>query len=103
MDAIAYDPFQPIAYRFIDDLRAGSVYLFNKVGFEPAAMHLPIALSVPCDFYIVLHSRTEIRLARANINIPKLPPRFIDFMDVYSLRDRMLAGALYHYCHTMCG
>ncbi|XBI09233.1 hypothetical protein VPH35_136832 [Triticum aestivum] len=96
MDAIAFDPFQPIAYRFSENLRAGSVHLFKKVGFEPAAMHLPVALPVPCDFYIVLHSRTEVLLARASINIPSLPPRFIDFIDAYSLRNRMLAGALYH-------
>ena len=49
---------------------------------------------VPNEFYIIFHWRTQIPYPRANINIPPLPPQFIDFEDVYMLRNRMLVDVI---------
>jgi hypothetical protein len=77
-------------YKF---LHTGEVYLLRNVGFEMCEMPPPISLTIPAVYYVVLHARTEFRLAGPNVFVPSLPWLFMNFGDVNRLRNRMLAGA----------
>uniref|UniRef100_A0ACD5U0P9 Uncharacterized protein n=1 Tax=Avena sativa TaxID=4498 RepID=A0ACD5U0P9_AVESA len=91
MDAIAYGQQ---AIRFNRELRVGEVYFFKYVGFEPTDMPSTFPLAIPTEYYVIMHARTEIHHAGANVSIPTLPSRFMDFIDTYRLRNRMLTDII---------
>jgi hypothetical protein len=68
------------------------VYLIRGVGFETVEMPLQVGLVLPAEYYILVHSRTQIHPPRPNIFVPKLLPQFMEFSDVARLRNRMLTG-----------
>ena len=88
MEAIA---LRQQANRF-NELQTGEVYYFRCVGFELADGRPPTALKIPREYYLVLHHRTQFMLVRANVSIPRLPSRFMDFIDVATLPNKMLTG-----------
>ena len=96
MEAVA--PGQQ-AYRFNGDLQAESVYLFKSVRFERADGAPPTALTIPTEFYLVLHSRVQITLAGPNVSIPRIPSRFSSFRDAASLPNKKIIG-MYNYLDT---
>jgi hypothetical protein len=65
------------------------VYLIRGVGFKTVEMPL---LVLPAEYYILVHSRTQIHPPRPNISIPKLLSWFMEFNDVARLGNRMLTG-----------
>jgi hypothetical protein len=89
MEAVAYGQH---ANRFKNELRIGEVYLIRGLGFQPADMPPQLGLAIPSDYYIIMHSRTQIRPAGPSISIPCLPSRFMDFIHIAGLRNKMLTG-----------
>jgi hypothetical protein len=97
MEAVAYGQQ---ANRFINELQIGKVYIFNYVGFETAELPPPFGLSIPTNYYVIMHTRTEIRPAGSNVSIPKLPSWFMDFNLAAKLRNKMLTGAYNFLVHN---
>uniref|UniRef100_A0ACD5TF58 Uncharacterized protein n=1 Tax=Avena sativa TaxID=4498 RepID=A0ACD5TF58_AVESA len=92
MEAIAYGQQ---AYRLANELQISEVYLIRGLGFQTADMPPQFGLAISTNFYVVMHSWTQVHLAGPNISIPVLPSQFMDFDDAARLRDKMLTGA---YC-----
>ena len=91
MEALAY---AEQADRLNGSLQTDSVYFITNVGFEPTDMPLDMVLAVSSSFFINLHARTWVHAARDHISIHVLPPRFMDFQEVYSRPDRTLTGII---------
>lgn len=93
MDAKAYGQ---TAYRCNNDLRTGQVYVFKYVGFQPTDMPTYMrpasGLTIPNEYYLVMHNRTEFRAAEQSVYIPTLPSTFLSFNVVATLRNRMRTG-----------
>jgi hypothetical protein len=81
------------AYRFSSELHIGEVYAFRGLGFETAEIPPQFGQTIPTNYYVVLHYRTQINRVGPNISIPRLPSRFMDFRDVARLKNNMLTGA----------
>ena len=94
MEAICYEDFVD---HFNNQLTIGTIYLFNRVQFDPAEMPLPFKLSIQSDFIMVSRRQTEIQPAMAQTVVPRLPHRFTHFRTVYRLPNKMLAGTSYFF------
>jgi hypothetical protein len=68
------------------------VYLIRGIGFETVEMPPQVELVLPAEYYILVHSRTQIHPPKPNISIPKLLSRFMEFSDAARLGNRMLTG-----------
>jgi hypothetical protein len=68
------------------------VYLIRGVDFETVEMPLQVGLVIPAEYYILVHSWTQIHPPRPNISIPKLLSRFMEFSDAARLRNITLTG-----------
>jgi hypothetical protein len=91
------------AYRFSNELHTGEVYAFRGLGFETADIPPQFGQTLPTNYYIIMHYRTQINRVGPNISIPTLPSRFMDFRDVARLRNNMLTGAytiIFYSYHT---
>jgi hypothetical protein len=94
MEAVAYGQQ---AYRFNSEMRVGEIYLLRGIGFNTADMPPPFRLAIPNDYYVVIHSRTQVHIAGPNITIPKLPSRFMDFDIIARLGNKMLTGVFHSF------
>ena len=81
--------------RFNNELQIGTVYFIKNVGFMPAEMPMPVALTIQADFIIILNGQTKIYPTGARIVVPQLPRLFMDFGTVHCLRNRMVTGTWY--------
>jgi hypothetical protein len=81
------------AYHFSSELHAGEVYAFTGLGFQTAEVPPQFGQTIPTNYYIVFHYRTQINRVGPKVSIPKLPSRFMDFRDVARLKNNMLTGA----------
>jgi hypothetical protein len=81
------------AYRFSNELHASEVYAFRGLGFETAEVPPQFGQTIPTNYCIIFHYRTQINRVGPNISIPKLLSWFIDFRDVARLKNNMLTGA----------
>ncbi|KAM0836416.1 hypothetical protein ACQ4PT_062357 [Festuca glaucescens] len=91
MDAVAYGQQ---AYRFNSELRIGEVYVIRGVGFQMAELPPQSGLSIPTDYYVVMHSRTQIHYPEPNVSIPRLPSQFMEFHDAARLRNKQLTDVI---------
>jgi hypothetical protein len=78
------------AYRFSSKLHTGEVYALRGLGFETAEILPQFGQTIPTNYYVVLHYRTQINHVGPNISIPRLPSWFMDFRDVARLKNNML-------------
>ncbi|KAM0848693.1 hypothetical protein ACQ4PT_054215 [Festuca glaucescens] len=51
-------------------------------------------LALATNYYVVMHSRTQIHLPEPNISIPRLPSRFMEFHDAARLRNKQLTDVI---------
>jgi hypothetical protein len=75
MEAVAYGQQ---AHRFNNELQFGEVYILRGVGFKRSDMPPPFVLVIPTEYYVFMHSLTQIHLPMHNVSIAILPSRFMD-------------------------
>jgi hypothetical protein len=91
MEAVAHGQQ---AYHLNNELHTGQVYMFRGLGFESAEIPPRFGQTIPTKFYIIMHYRTQVHRPGPDVDIPRLPSRYMDFSDVARLKNKMLTGPL---------
>lgn len=91
MEAIAYNNQ---AVRFNSILQTGMTYDFIRVGFNPTKIPDGHFWYLAMEFVMTLDARTEVRMSTHRIASTLCPPRFPQFVAIFSLRDKSITDVV---------